>query len=467
MTTTTTTTTTSTTLRSVTSQALKYCQPSAKEVEKLTTITNQVLELVRKYPSPLINEVVAGGSFAKGTWMKDEADLDIFVKIDPSIDKVEFEKLGKKVGLQSLKRYRTQLRYSEHPYVEAFVRGVRVNIVPCFDVERGKWRSAADRSPFHTEYMKKNLDVRKQQEVRLLKKFLKTIGTYGAQIAKSGLSGYVTEILILKYGSFISTLHAIADIDNNGQIISICEVDNDVLKTFQSSIIIIDPVDPRRNLGSAISAESLGKFILASRSFIKRPSLDFFAQRNEKKIKPKSLRLNSNLLIIEFKYQPRSPDIIWGQLKKTLSSISKQLQLGHFNVIRSTCTTDEKGFAALLFMLQSVKLPSYVERIGPEVFRRKESSKFISKNAKECLLFWINREMRIVGLFNTKISNAKDYVHYLLSERAGYTGITEGLKEDVRHHGLKIYTGDEKGMMKRTVRHAANEFISTERYITW
>jgi tRNA nucleotidyltransferase (CCA-adding enzyme) len=467
MTTTTTTTTTSTTLRSVTSQALKYCQPSAKEVEKLTTITNQVLELVRKYPSPLINEVVAGGSFAKGTWMKDEADLDIFVKIDPSIDKVEFEKLGKKVGLQSLKRYRTQLRYSEHPYVEAFVRGVRVNIVPCFDVERGKWRSAADRSPFHTEYMKKNLDVRKQQEVRLLKKFLKTIGTYGAQIAKSGLSGYVTEILILKYGSFISTLHAIADIDNNGQIISICEVDNDVLKTFQSSIIIIDPVDPRRNLGSAISAESLGKFILASRSFIKRPSLDFFAQRNEKKIKPKSLRLNSNLLIIEFKYQPRSPDIIWGQLKKTLSAISKQLQLGHFNVIRSTCTTDEKGSAALLFMLQSVRLPSYVERIGPEVFRRKESSKFISKNAEECLLFWINREMRIVGLFNTKISNAKDYVHYLLSERAGYTGITEGLKEDVRHHGLKIYTGDEKGMMKRTVRHAANEFISTERFITW
>jgi tRNA nucleotidyltransferase (CCA-adding enzyme) len=118
-------------------------------------------------------------------------------------------------------------------------------------------------------------------------------------------------------------------------------------------------------------------------------------------------------------------------------------------------------------MLQSVKLPSYIERVGPEVFRRKESSKFISKNTKECLLFWINREMRIVGLFNTKIINAKDYVHYLFSERAGYIGITEGLKEDVRHHGLKIYTGDEKGMMKRIVRHAANEIISTERFITW
>lgn len=460
-----TTTTTTTTLRSVTSQALRYCQPSAKEVEKLTTITNQVLELVRKYPSPLINEVVAGGSFAKGTWIKDDADLDIFVKIDPSIDKVEFEKLGRKIGLQSLKKYKTQMRYSEHPYVEAFVRNIRVNIVPCYDVERGKWRSAADRSPFHTEYIKNNLDARKQQEVRLLKKFLKSVGIYGAQIAKSGLSGYVTEILILKYGSFTSTLHAIADIASERQTISICEVDNDVLKTFQSSIIIIDPIDPRRNLGSAISAESLGKFILASRSFIHRPSLVFFAQ--EKNRKPKSPKLNSNLLIIEFKYEPRSPDIIWGQLKKTLNSISKQLQLAHFNVIRSTCTTDEKGFAALIFMLQSVILPSYIERIGPEVFRRKESAKFISKNAKESLLFWTNREMRIVGLFNTKITNAKDYVHSLLSEHAEYIGITEGLKEDVRNSTLKIYTGDEKGMMKRIVRHAANEIISTERFITW
>src|ERR671918_612196 len=114
--------TSTTTIRSVTSQALKYCQPSAEEVDKLTTITNQVLELVRKYPSPLINEVVAGGSFAKGTWIKDDADLDIFVKIDSSIDKVEFEKLGRKIGLESLKKYKTQMRYSEHPYVEAFVR---------------------------------------------------------------------------------------------------------------------------------------------------------------------------------------------------------------------------------------------------------------------------------------------------------------------------------------------------------
>jgi tRNA nucleotidyltransferase (CCA-adding enzyme) len=303
-----------------------------------------------------------------------------------------------------------------------------------------------------------------KQEVRLLKRFLKTVGIYGAQIAKGGLSGYVTEILILKYGTFVSTLQSIADISSARQVVSVSELDNDVLKTFESNIVIIDPVDPRRNLGTAISPESLGKFILASRAFIQRPSLNFFGIGENRK--PRNVRLDSNLLIIEFKYEPRSPDIIWGQLKKTLNSISKQLQLSQFDVIRSTCTTDEKGFAALVFLLRSITLPSYTERIGPDVFRKKESANFISKNVKESLLIWTNREMRLVCLFKTKVTNAKDFVHSLFSERLGSIGITEGLKEDIRNGTLKIYTGDEKGMISGIVRHAVNEVTATERFIT-
>ena len=451
-------------IRSVTSRALRYLQPSARENEKLTRIAHKVMELVRNYPSPLITDVVSGGSFAKGTWIKGDADLDVFAKIDPSVDKVEFERMGMAIGLQSLKKYKTQLRYSEHPYVEAFINGVRVNIVPCYDVEWGKWKSAADRSPFHTEYINNHLDSHMKQEVRLLKKFLKTVGIYGAQIAKGGLSGYVTEILILKYGTFVSTLQSIADIACARQIISVNKVDNDVLKTFESNIVIIDPVDHRRNLGTAISPESLGKFILASRAFIHRPSLHFFGVGKNRK--PRNVRLDSNLLIIEFKYEPRSPDIIWGQLKKTLNSISKQLQLSQFDVIRSTCTTDEKGFAALVFLLRSVTLPSYTERIGPDVFRKKESANFISKNAKESLLIWTNREMRLVCLFKTRVTNAQDFLHSLFSERLGSIGITEGLKEDIRNGTLKIYTGDEKGMISGIVRHAVNEVTATERFIT-
>ena len=37
------------------------------------------------------------------------------------------------------------------------------------------------------------------------------------------------------------------------QIIAVCDYDADFVKAFNSPVIIIDPVDSRRNLGSAIS----------------------------------------------------------------------------------------------------------------------------------------------------------------------------------------------------------------------
>ncbi|MDQ3838975.1 MAG: CCA tRNA nucleotidyltransferase [Thermoproteota archaeon] len=448
---------------SVIMQASKYCEPSAVEEKKLTSVAVHVMQLVSRFRSPHVVDIVAGGSFAKGTWIKGDVDLDIFVRIRPSVDKEEFERLGKSIGLQTLGNYETRIRYSEHPYVEAFVRKVRVNIVPCYDVEKGKWRSAADRSPFHTEYILGKMNHQMKKEVRLLKKFLKSVGVYGSEIAKGGISGYVTEILVLKYGSFISTLQAIADITKERQVISIGEVDKDILKTFQSKIIIIDPIDHRRNLGAAISAESLAKFILAARAFIHRPSLEFFSTM--KKRTPRRSKLYSNLLIVEFKYRDRSPDTIWGQLKRTLSSLSKQLKLAHFNVIRATCITDEAGIAGFVFLLQSVKLPNYFERTGPEVFRKKESFEFISKNSKDSLLFWTNEEMRIIGLFKTRVTDAVNYLRLLFREGSQGVGITRGLREDLQNGTLRIYTGKERGI-KGIVKDAVNEVITTELFIS-
>jgi tRNA nucleotidyltransferase (CCA-adding enzyme) len=130
----------------VTSQALQLCQPSPKDVERLTAVAEEAMKLVRQYSSPIIKDVVFGGSFAKGTWLKREdvhdksgnseecADIDIFVKIDVSLQYQEFDELAKQIGKQSLSEYNPCLRYSSHPYVEAHVKGIRVNVVPCYNV---------------------------------------------------------------------------------------------------------------------------------------------------------------------------------------------------------------------------------------------------------------------------------------------------------------------------------------------
>ena len=453
----------------VLSKALKYCTPSARELKRLTVIANEAKELVSNCSSPKILDVLLGGSFAKGTWLKGDADIDIFIKIDTSVNDKEFEKIAIQTGCQSLKEYKPYLRYSEHPYVEAFVKGIRVNIVPCYAVEKGKWKSAADRSPFHTEYIKSRLDYENRNQVRLLKKFLKSIGIYGAEIATSGFSGYVTEVLILKYNTLELTLQAISNITREKNIIAIDKVNEDIIKTFQSHLIILDPIDPRRNLGAAISGESIGKFIMAARAFLEKPSMSFFVKSNQKKYNATSMlyrNLYPHLLIIEFDYRKRSPDVIWGQLKRSLNAISKQLELADFKVLRNRCVTDaaEKS-AAFIYLLECITLSSYAEKVGPEIFRRNETRNFIIKNKKDSLLMWVDgKDMRVTTVVRRKAVSAKSYTDSLLTTKINNIGITKGLMDDIQDT-IRIYTGDEQSKIKGSLRNTINELLKTESFI--
>jgi tRNA nucleotidyltransferase (CCA-adding enzyme) len=139
----------------VISKVLARCEPNHRATARIAKVADQVKTLVDSHVADLdeIVGVVFGGSFAKGTWLPLHADIDIFVKIKPSVAVEKFEEMGRKIGSEALKRFGPRLRYSDHPYVEAFVNDIRVNVVPCYDVQQGNWQSAADRSPFHTQYI--------------------------------------------------------------------------------------------------------------------------------------------------------------------------------------------------------------------------------------------------------------------------------------------------------------------------
>lgn len=151
---------------------LKECTPKLEEEITLHAMANNVMNKLESCVSEyklgfMINEIVFGGSFAKGTWLKNEADIDIFIKFKNDVDYGHFEAYGKLIGMQSLKEYSPYLRYADHPYVEAYVDGVKFNIVPCYNVSFGDWKSAADRSPFHTSYVINNLNQEKKNQVRV------------------------------------------------------------------------------------------------------------------------------------------------------------------------------------------------------------------------------------------------------------------------------------------------------------
>jgi len=430
-------------------QVRKFTIPTAKELETMKKLAEYSLGLVKEQASkfPEVVKAELGGSYAKGTWLQGEVDLDVFVKLKKETDEKTFESLGKKIGFDALKKFKPYVRYSDHPYVEASVQGTFVNVVPCYDVEAGQWKSAADRSSFHTKFILQSLDEAKKDEVRLLKKFLTSIGIYGAEIAKEGFGGYVAEVLVLHFGSFLGVLEAASDFTLNQTI-------GNPTKKFDTPLVIIDPIDSNRNLGTAISAESVGKFVLAARSFLKKPSLSFF--------KPKPLQQNrknlDSTVVVRFNYKARSPDIIWGQVKRATTAISGQLELAGFDVLRKSSVTDEKTEAAMIFLLRSIKIEKFMIKKGPEVLRKKESESFIAKNSKNKLL-WVDQSGKILSLQDRQFHDAKLFLKHLLKKNLSTSGIPSGIVPDIKR-GFKIL--DAKQAASKSIKKALTELTTTD-----
>ena len=120
--------------------------------------------------------------------------------------------------------------------------------------------------------------------------------------------------------------------------------------------------------------------------------------------------------------------------------------------------------AAMVFLLESLTISPYAERVGPEIFRKDSTTSFISKNRKESIMIWIDKEMRVRSLMDRKATDAKDYVELLLSKKIENIGITKGLTVDIRTT-FQIYTGNEQEI-KGIVRDAAYRILTTDKHIS-
>jgi len=439
-------------MSSIINYAKKVVTPSQKLQQKKQRITKKVCDLVsqniKKYP---IVGFEIGGSYAKGTWLPEKADIDIFVKFNKKTSEKDFRNFGTKIGFQSLKKFKPYTRYAEHPFVEAIVDGTKVNIVPCYNVKKGEWKSAADRSIHHTKFMSQKLSDSMKGEVRILKKFLLYIKAYGAEIAKEGFSGYTSEVLIFHYGSFEKTIKKISEM-KKGQMIGRSQ------KKFDSPIVIIDPIDSNRNLGAAISIDSLGKFVLASRTFLKKPSKKFF----NKPISKRVMKNTDKIIVVQFRFKNRSDDIIWGQIKRASNALKTQLELGGFTVLRNSSIKDEKENAALIFLLHAKKIENSLVRVGPEISSKAHCEKFILANSKKSQLMWIDEKGKIKSLQKRKYDDAILFLKNLLKNNLKNSGIPKGLEKDFKI-GVKVISANK--VSNKSIKEAVANIAVTDETI--
>ena len=420
----------------------KNAQKSKKDIADLA------FEIIQNHikPIPQIIGLEFGGSYAKDTWLSKNADIDIFLRFKESTSAKEFEDISVRVGLDAFKKYSPYIKYSDHPYVEVKIKNTKINIVPFYNVKINKWKSAADRSTFHTELMKKSLTPKMKRDVRILKTFLQANNIYGAEMAKQGFSGYVSEVLILNFKSFEKLVYGISEIKENHTI-------GKTSKQFDTLISIIDPIDSNRNLGAAVSNENLGRFILICRAFRKNPALKFFKKQKQK---PKT-KYQKNLLLVSFNFKKRSPDTIWGQIKKTTSALVKQLELGGFVVLKSKPFTSQKNTIHLIFFLQSIDIAEIFAKEGPAFFRKASADSFLAKNLKNTEMLWI-KDKHITSLEKRKHTNAVIFMRKFLEKNLRGV-VVQGLLADFER-GFTVSVIDKKS--SKSIKEAAGELISTD-----
>ncbi len=328
------------------------------------------------------------GSVAKDTWLNKEPDVDVFMRMPTTIPRKDLGEISLKIAKKATAGSEQIERFAEHPYLEAFVDDTRVNIVPCYDAKPGEGLSATDRTPFHTDYINKHLDKNIRGEVRLLKKFMKGINVYGAEIKVGGFSGYLCELLVLHYGSFAAVLQAFAQ-HTPRRVIDTEHYyegrERELELLFSEPLVIIDPVDKARNVASAVQPQKLHTFVGATQAFLKTPSDEFFYPPKTKSLTAKKLKASldnrgSAMVFLTFDGVKAVPDVLWGQLYRTRRSLRKLLELSDFKVLRDEVwSAEDETSTVFIFELEQRCLPLAKRHFGPPLEREKECADFLAK----------------------------------------------------------------------------------------
>lgn len=424
---------------SVEESVLKRIVPTQKEEERV----REVVSILKKMLESEIENVgvdaypMLVGSVAKGTHLKDP-EIDMFICFSPTTSREDLERFGLMLGESVLTD--VEQHFAEHPYLAGKFEGFTTEVVPCYEVkDPRKKMSAVDRTPFHTHYVKKNLKEEQKNEVRLLKRFAKGTGVYGAEAKIRGFSGYLCELLVLKYGSFREVLKG-ASKWHKGMVL---ELDKKSKKKFSEPLVFVDPVDAGRNVASALSLDQFGRFIHLSKVYLENPKISFFFPSKRKRptrpaTQKKMAARGTDIVALVLRKPDVVEDILFPQIWKAEKSIKSVLEKNEFTVLGcgSQVVDDQIVF---LVELMSAELPRVRKHTGPAVWM---------KNADDFIEKWKHSSKRIAGPYveNGRVffDLKRDYLDAksLLRKQMKVAGLGKNLDE-VASKKLKVLVNDE------------------------
>lgn len=431
--------------KAVFSRILKEIKPTKEELQESVYNINQITSRLKKVV-PKDVEIRVVGSVVRGTQLRGESDIDIFLLFSKKHPRDRITKAGLEYAKKIVKDRadRWEVKYAEHPYARLYLNslGVEADIVPAFNIDNIEdMGTAVDRSPMHADYIGSHLNERQRDEVRLLKYLLKRNNLYGAEIVTSGFSGYLCELLVSHYGSLWSllenasmfTLPILLDPRSRAAL-----HDLPLAKRFNSAFVVIDPVDKNRNVAAGVSTETLARFVLLARGFTKKPSVSFFDKHGFASVKASGLldsflkKSGLDVYVLETKVPDKSEDIVWPQLRKVMEFIANYSEKFGFRVYLSMPIVF-KRHGLLVFFAPKEKIKTRMQR-GPSVFIRKAQEEFMKAHRNS-----LGVTVRGDALYALE-ANKYESLGELMRDVAA--GKVIGKRKDVTLRGSRLFTNN-------------------------
>ncbi|HLD85510.1 MAG TPA: CCA tRNA nucleotidyltransferase [archaeon] len=431
---------------SIRSKVLKKITPSQAEQKKVEIFSDNLMKKAKEISILHIDGKAVSlschfaGSLGKGTWLSGDHDIDLFIVFPHSVQREELEKRGMEIGtkLASAINGKAQIKYAEHPYVKITAKGYSIDAVPCYEMKMGdSIKSAVDRSPLHLEFVKQNIGG-KEADARLLKKFCKAAGVYGSDAKHLGISGYICELLIIKYGSFDNAIKEISKL-HPGHIIEWKHI-IDKNKFDGQPFVVIDPVDHTRNAASVMSGENFIKLVETAKEFLKKPSLSFFEMPKKIPLGSKEINImikrKTFFAVVCFKRPDVIDDIAYPQARRLRDRLESLLRHNEFLPLHAYEYVDDK-IICIILELEIWSLPAVKRMPGPPIFSQKHTGEFISKYGKNAYAmdnFWYSDVQR-------KFEHAGDVLKDFFKNGSGEQGVPKYLLEESKK--AKIISGND------------------------
>jgi len=369
-------------VKRVLERIIKRVKPKKQEFKQVDETIKKINALLKK--NNMNAECIAGGSYAKGTILKKDFDIDLFVRFTYAYRNKDIsELLGK-----AIKPLKPELVHGSRDYYQLRINNLLFEIVPVLRInDYKKAVNVTDMSPLHVGYVKKHLAKKPWlgDEIRLAKQFCKAAKVYGAESYIRGFSGHVLDLLIIYYGGFENMLMQVS-VWGSRVIIDPEKHLRNPLKQLnksktQSPLIIVDPIQPDRNAAAAVSKDKFELFKQKAREFIETPNKEFF---EIKKIGVKELKnkaKNDWLITVRAKPLRGKEDVIGAKVMKCFEHIEKHLKKNDFDILESGWEFDSEE-SLLYYIIKKEKLSDRIIVRGPPVRVRMNARMFKSKHKK-------------------------------------------------------------------------------------